>query len=172
MNKQPSIIRRTFTGDWWYFAGALKALLTSQGFTPNDGPQRDGRVLYAGGDWTHDQVTITGKDSKTTMVVEIYAPERAESWRKIVLLLEEMAIHARFMRQQVIGTTPQELIETYYRSRAAGGKVTLKQLAQQAGISYSYLTKAKMAYDHSGKFGSGTERKSERSESDSNSDNS
>lgn len=46
------------------------------------------------------------------------------------------------------------LIETYYRSRAAGGKITLKQLADQAGITATYLSTKKTAYDKAGKWGS------------------
>lgn len=44
-------------------------------------------------------------------------------------------------------------IEHYYRSKAAGGKITLRQVAAQTGYSYGYLRQCKMAYDAAGKWG-------------------
>lgn len=46
------------------------------------------------------------------------------------------------------------IIETYYHRKAAGSKVTLKQLAQQHGYNYSYLSQVKRQYDDAGKWGS------------------
>lgn len=45
-------------------------------------------------------------------------------------------------------------IEHYYRSRAAGARITLKQAAEQAGLSYTALRQHKVQYDAAGKWGS------------------
>lgn len=48
----------------------------------------------------------------------------------------------------------EKVIEHYYRARAAGHKVTLRQLAQQSGFNADYLSQVKAAYDRAGKWGS------------------
>jgi hypothetical protein len=50
------------------------------------------------------------------------------------------------------------VIETYYRRKAAGGKVTLKQLAEETGYSVAGLKVAKQRYDAAGKWGSKTRK--------------
>lgn len=45
-------------------------------------------------------------------------------------------------------------IERYYRSRAAGSRKTLRQIALDTVYSYDYLRKVKRQYDAAGKWGS------------------
>jgi len=45
-------------------------------------------------------------------------------------------------------------IERYYRSRAAGSRKTLRQIAMETIYSYDYLRKVKRQYDADGKWGS------------------
>lgn len=51
-------------------------------------------------------------------------------------------------------TSVDAVIERYYRSRASGGRKTLKQIAQEAGYNYPYLSLCKSRYDAAGKWGS------------------
>jgi len=46
------------------------------------------------------------------------------------------------------------IIEFYYRQRAAGGKRTIKDLAESSEYSCNYLRKKKMEYDRRGGWGS------------------
>ena len=61
-------------------------------------------------------------------------------------------------RPGTIGDAAEKAIEYYYRARAAQTKawrkLTLRRIAQERGLSYSTLTKCKMAYDAAGKWGS------------------
>jgi hypothetical protein len=45
-------------------------------------------------------------------------------------------------------------IEHYYRVLAAGGKTTLRKVAEETGISYEALRKHKQRYDATGRWGS------------------
>lgn len=60
-------------------------------------------------------------------------------------------VHARAGRP-----TGEQAIELYYRRKAAGGfpKVTIRQVAQDTGLSPDYLRSVKMEYDKAGKWGS------------------
>jgi len=52
-----------------------------------------------------------------------------------------------------IVSTADVAIEWYYRSRAAGSKITLKQVAERYNLSHDYLRQAKSAYDKAGRAG-------------------
>lgn len=54
----------------------------------------------------------------------------------------------------VSNATYDDAIERYYRARAAGAKITLKQIAEMYQFSPSYLRKRKMEYDARGGWGS------------------
>lgn len=156
MSEHQGTIRLNLVGDWWYYAGALKTLLSVDGFIPNDTAVRDGWTMSAG-HWTQDTALVTGKDGRTTVVITIRNPEPAPRWHHYAGQLEEMSTHARQMRRDVYGPTGEEVIEIYYRARAAGAKkVTLKQLAEQYGFNVTYLSQAKRIYDAAGKWGSKT----------------
>lgn len=58
---------------------------------------------------------------------------------------------------QLIETFPSPtdyVIGLYYRRKARGVKVTLRQIAEEHGYNYSYLSQVKVAYDKAGKWGS------------------
>jgi hypothetical protein len=48
----------------------------------------------------------------------------------------------------------EAVIEHYYRARARGSKITLKDAAEITGFSHSYLREVKSRYDRAGKWGS------------------
>jgi hypothetical protein len=56
--------------------------------------------------------------------------------------------------QEIRPLTSQGVIELYYRSKAAGSKITLQKLADQYGLAVGALKTAKRRYDAAGKWGS------------------
>ena len=155
-------IRLSLPGDWWYFAAAFhEAHRADRVGIAGHGT---GNVYtYAVAVRPEEQYTpaiplgeilFTSDGNYTQVYITFSVPSAEPFWRGVESFLRKMAALARAHRQEAIGTTPDEIIEYYYRSRAAGGKVTLTQLAEQAGLSYSYITKAKMKYDRAGKWGS------------------
>lgn len=168
MSDESIQIRRRLPCEWWPLAGQLRAALDRRRGDPDlrwtSQPASSGCIIHIG---PHPlaspiaQFMFVGKDDSTTLVVTTIA-HNVPKIQSFIDDLAAMAREARDARRGSVGETPDELIEEYYRRRAAGSKVTLKQLAAQAGISYSYITKAKMKYDRAGKWGSRTsERNSE-----------
>jgi hypothetical protein len=51
-------------------------------------------------------------------------------------------------------TRSDKALEHYYRARARGSKVTLRQVATDFDLNESYLRAAKVEYDRAGKWGS------------------
>jgi hypothetical protein len=100
-------------------------------------------------------VTTTRNDTETTMTIE---PAEGEQnyWRTIEAGIEIFAAEARGKRWIMDGLTADELIERYYRARAAGDrKMTLRRLASsQHKYSYTALQKHKQRYDARGGWGS------------------
>jgi hypothetical protein len=54
----------------------------------------------------------------------------------------------------------EQAIEHYYRSKAAGSRITIEKVAQQTGFSAGYLREVKMRYDRDGKWGSRNDKRS------------
>jgi hypothetical protein len=157
-------IRLTLPGDWWHLAAAFGAIST----IPAPHPDRlDGVMTDAGYTFTayHDAaghnlgaITFAGRQGTTTIQVRVSWPRYDPYWREIIERLRGFSRDTRALRRAAAGATPDVLIERYYRSRAAGGKVTLKQLAETAGISPNYLYQKKMEYDRAGGRGSTTNK--------------
>jgi hypothetical protein len=151
--------------EWWIVAAAFHLIYQqpephptspiADSATLNDQLQRYTFNVYLQDfDTPLGTMVLRPKDGSTQVQTMSEAEQYIPYWQALVQLLSSFAATALELRRKEIGARPDELIETYYRSRAAGGKITLKQLAAQAGISYSYITKAKMAYDRAGKWGS------------------
>jgi len=154
----------TLRGDWWYFAGAFFVRYTmpttnatygnidSGGVTQNVSAilqtsglgQSLGSITFvAGDDETHVYITYANEEEYTAVF-----------WQGAVKFLREMSAHARHFRREAIGPTAEEVIETYYRRRAKGVKVTMTQLAKEFDFNPNYLRTVKGAYDKAGKWGS------------------
>lgn len=154
-------IRRHLPGEWWYFAGQLRAALNRKRGDPdwewyNQPTSPTGCIIHIGPRLARRRIAsviFVGKGESTTLVVHTI-PSNLPHVQPLIDDLEATAREAREARRDSIGETPDELIEEYYRRRAAGSKVTLKQLAEQAGMSYSWLRQRKMEYDRAGKWGS------------------
>lgn len=92
-------------------------------------------------------------DATTTRIRIISTHQHAALWTDALAFLNIFA-SGHDMITRTMEPTPDQVIEYYYRSRAAGRRVTLRQIAKERGISYSTLTKHKMAYDAGGGWGS------------------
>jgi hypothetical protein len=154
MMSEPTVIEETIPGDWWYLAAAFGAIHKIPAPHPSRNP--DGMMTYSGYTITvlHKDIgynlgsiTFSGKQGMTTIHVRVSWPEYASYWREIIERLKGFAFDARNIRRDAIAPTIDRVIELYYQIRAAGGKITLKELAEQEGVKYSYMRKRKVAYD-------------------------
>jgi hypothetical protein len=168
MNTQTGTPPRTFSftyhGDWWWIAAHITVLLnTTQRAREEQNLARlrweqdtqPGQMTFKGSTDQGEQVlslAVSGSEGKTTIQFSDAEPVIG-FWQPIIIQVRTVAEQAHKVRRLVAPTT-DEVIERYYRARAAGGKVTLKQLAQQYGFNYSYLRAVKSEYDKAGKWGS------------------
>ncbi len=159
--KAQADVHFTIWGDRWWYAGALVGLYHASGKRLMAIPAGENFSISKRTDQPYEpsqplgDITLVGSEGYTDVYITLAAPEAEHIWREeIIPFLRNMAAIARQGRRETIGTTPDELIEYYYRSRAAGGKVTLKQLAEDAGMGYGVLRKRKMEYDARGGWGS------------------
>lgn len=150
--------------EWWYFVAAINTHYEGVRATPRLSSGAFGPGVWVGEHQAgHEVATARGEmafapaDGYTQVYVTFAAHtgEGAAFWDGVQTFLEIFARQARFIRQTAgRGWTPAEAIEYYYRSRARGSKMTLKQAAELAGINYEVLKKHKQRYDAAGKWGS------------------
>lgn len=155
----------TLQGDWWTTAAAFVHLAarldTTYGPLPSGSHTSDGyRVLVLGGPpWggTLGTFIFRGSGGRTQITVEQVPAEREGYVTTVLGQLRQFAEDAQRLRREA-KPTADEAIERYYRSRAAGSKKTLRQIATETTYSYDYLRNVKRAYDKAGKWGSKKER--------------
>lgn len=149
-------IEGTIAADWWMLAGALRALLYRDRRNDPNAPSYssvplDGYRFTIGGLAT---VQLSTGAAPTTVRIEYPRQPGADDYfNGLYRYLAVFADSADSIRREV-QPTADNVIQRYYRARAAGGKVTLKMLAEESGYSYEYLLKAKQRYDRAGKWGS------------------
>jgi len=139
--------------DWWIVAAACSAIL-------HDRELRDGAPPFSwlseaipnGYRWERTidgnpagTITITGQKNGRTLVHMQPGASGADTlyWNSLQTVLSRFGKSARNVRRHSIGPTVDALIEEYNRAQAAGEHVTLRQLAKDADISYSYVRKRK-----------------------------
>jgi len=153
-DEQVSELHATTHGDWWILAAACALLIYDRDMhQPNPFFWR-GAALPNGYRWerTHNNapagsLTIAGQDGVVTMQAIAASPDDMPYWSELVRLLVRLTVNARALRRASVGLTVDALIEEYDRAKAAGAPVTLRQLADDAGISYAYLRKRKSQKD-------------------------
>lgn len=165
MSEDLNTVEADVPGDWLMLAGALGGLLDHDPLLSWNGgpdtawkgaPGADGfkmtvfdatRVAHVVADvWLSGDPTvlyIRAKDYRGAV----------EYWKNMIKLLGSIALETQSIRRMV-EPHADEVIERFYRTRAAGKRITLKQLAEQTGYSYSWLRQAKVVYDRRGGFGS------------------
>jgi hypothetical protein len=144
-------------GEWWYFASMIQIgifePLAWPGTRMETRPNPHGCTIeITSGATRLAAATITSTGEQTTIAV-IAHTAHAAVWQTLLLTVQRMAENARQIRRNARGPTGEDVIEIYYRSRAAGGKTTLRQLAAQYGFNPSYLSQVKKQYDEAGKWG-------------------
>jgi hypothetical protein len=156
MSGQTEPIERALEGDWWYFAGLALAILAAARARYRVGPAgagREGVVITIGAPFTSEAAIRITRANDTTALAIIYDPAHTVQMQQIALLLHETSLQAEDVRR-TWAPSGEDVIERYYRARAAGGRATLRQIAQDTGFSYGYLRSVKAAYDKAGKWGS------------------
>jgi hypothetical protein len=150
--------------EWWYFSGALYAHERDVRVTPRIQPGVAAATVSVAEELPEQsavaplgEMAFIPGDGRTQVYVTFAAhtAEVAAFWSTVRTFLEKLARQARSHRQTAgRGMTPDEAIEWYYRSKAAGRKITLKQVAGLTGMNYEALKKHKQRYDAAGKWGS------------------
>jgi hypothetical protein len=134
-------------GEWLYYAALICSFANIQHYKIEQ--THDGGILR-----TNRAVVKFLAKGPHTQVIVYTGPGAYEGFIDMLHQLETFSDQVRTMRHAASGLTAEEVINRYYRSRAAGGKVTLQQLADEHGFNRSYLRAAKMEYDKAGKWGS------------------
>lgn len=151
-------------GDWRQLAGVLIAAISRAHFLdksrPRVGSGAPGAAgytvtIYDGRAIGRDVATVHfgDKDGQASIVIKTTAPYR-EEWEAHLTFLQAVAVETENVRSMV-EPSYDEAIQRYYRSRAAGSRKTLRQIAEEEQLSYAALRIRKMAYDRAGKWGAG-----------------
>lgn len=168
---EPKVDERPIAADWWLLASAAQTLLLhdrqrdegrcAEDETPraprhtSSIPERDGQRLNLGSPhrigYNVGTLRFTKEPGGTLARIEV-APAFYEYCLTLVDRLAQIIGSARSFQQDQ--PTAADVVETYYRRKAAGGKATLKMLAEETGYSLGALKKAKRQYDAAGRWGS------------------
>lgn len=149
-------IRATIAGgDWRLIAGTLAADMYRTGWKPRTVGVRDGVNMTIYDDRMVERVAdVSLRIGDAMILIEVKAHDsQAAAWEKELTYLAEVVEQVRQLHEMT-RPTANDIVETYYRRKAAGGKVTLKMLAEESGYTYAYLQKAKQRYDAAGRWGS------------------
>lgn len=152
MSDEPTQIRRQLPGEWWYFAGQLRAALDRKRGDPDmqwtSQPTSSGCIIHVG---PHPLIMsvahflFVGKGDSTTLIVDIIG--KLPDIQPLIDDLVEMAREARDARRGAIGETFKEILDDYYQRKARGEKPNLQEMARQAGANIGSLRQYKIRYD-------------------------
>jgi hypothetical protein len=148
---EPNVI--TVQGDWWWIAAIIQRAIDRtpdpEGITGwGRATTRAGTIIeghYDSEPMVWDirlECRITGQQGKTRIEV-IEWPQFQGYWQPILDEVRTLEISARETRRAAVGVTADAIAEEYERAKAAGENVTLKQLAEEVGLSYNYVRKRK-----------------------------
>jgi hypothetical protein len=158
---EPNVI--TVQGDWWWIAAIIKHAIYRRDFpqgitiwgthTTRSGITIEGHYGSDPKVWdVRLECRITGQQGKTQITISEQAPYQGY-WQPILDEVQALGRNAREIRRASIGVTVDAIIEEYRRAKAAGEQVTLKRLAEEAGISYKYVRKRKSEKEIAGRTG-------------------
>ena len=114
------------------------------------------------GRYLRADIIVREKGDAVTITITCERDEDVEKFEGIIQEVGHSAMRARMYKQDSYRITAEWIIERYYRRRARGNKITLRELAKQYGFSESYLSQAKKKYDQAGKWGSKPKKSSEK----------
>lgn len=149
-------ITAELAGQWWYFAGMLRAILNrkrqdtgSDDWQWMNNPNPGGCILDIGPRRTRALIAralFVDKDDKTFLSVRT-AGGTERIFREIVDDIKKVAYEAHEARRSSIGATFKEILEAYYAARAHGERPSLRVMADDAGANYASLRQYKIRYD-------------------------
>ena len=114
----------------------------------------DGWTLIAIGAGRYKQeITITDLGHANHILVNCDREEDIPIIQEIINTVAHSAMRAREFKRDNQKITGEMAIERYYRRKARGSKVTLREIAETYGFNESYLRQVKQKYDKEGKWG-------------------
>ncbi len=99
-------------------------------------------------------ITITDLGHANHILVDCDREDDMPIIQEIINTVVHSSMRAREFKRDNQKITAEMAIERYYRRKARGSKVTLRQVAETYGFNESYLSQAKRKYDQAGKWGS------------------
>jgi hypothetical protein len=150
-------LHATIPGEWYWLAGIFN-VVTEQ--LDNTKVLIGGPVAY-GAAWEVYENAPGGlggqvgtisflcdiQASDTAVSITIGSPTHVDYWRDVVDQLVRAGRFAHSLRRKATEPTIQELLNEYQQALDAGRRVSLRDLASRAGISYDYLRKRKSQID-------------------------
>lgn len=149
-------IEHALEGDWWYFAGAVQAILARDQVrhrVKSAGDGQKGVVITVGEPFTSEAAIRIVRANDTTVLTIAYDPVHAVQMQGVATFLCEASSQIEKVRRTWV-PSGEDVISRFYRARAQGSRITLRQLAEDTGFSYEALKKHKQRYDAAGKWGS------------------
>jgi len=157
--------------EWWFHAAAIGILANmTNDESYNITPAEQGATMTIVGIVGEEQdddlpvavsvidtigsFTLTPSERGNTVITGYGVASMRKRWTAVLEQVKDLATDARGIRQTVIGSRPEAAIEYYYRSRAQGSRITLREVAKATNFSEAYLRKIKVSYDKAGKWGS------------------
>jgi hypothetical protein len=148
------LFNATLPGEAWWISALFVAALRSAR------PGASAPIMWQGIDvremWIEPEppgvisFTASGESTAVRIVAPLWA---GPFWLDLAEAMTTAAKHAQNQRRRA-SLTAERVIERYYRIKAAGGKTTLRQLAEEYGYHPNYLSQVKRQHDAAGKWGS------------------
>lgn len=139
---------------WWHYAALIGFFAARPHYYTLPFSERGTTMRFGDDDTVDAEIVFTVTGNRTAITLRATGtPEQRDAWRAILDNITIIANDARSIQIAIAGPKGMDVIEEYYRARAAGRKVTLRQLAAQYGFNAKYLSDVKRAYDAAGGYG-------------------
>jgi nucleotide-binding universal stress UspA family protein len=174
---RPKVLEEVVIGDWWVIAAQIEKLVSvvllayHRGLVPSPAiiyPKAEilpHNTAYAGTIYAIDRTSneplaelgeywvSIGRESTAIVRILPAQDEYIDLWKDVLAAVRVMGAHGRRLRRRSIGPTVDAVIGEFERAKAAGEQMTLKQLAEDAGISYKYVRKRKSMKENARRAG-------------------
>ena len=154
------VIEKPITGEVWWIAALVAHFLPTRSYSTLEGGDMWEAMEHPEYDAPWDEQTdlrlwnVTVRGDNDSSIIRVTAPaEQEHAWIERLEQIDEIAAYARERRQHTEKVTGEDVIERYYLIKRIGGKITIKQLAEQYGFNETYLYQVKSAFDKAGKLG-------------------
>lgn len=136
-------------GEWHYYAGFVEWSLKQKKIGYRAGPEAHSYTITT----LIGRIRFTFERDKTIIQIDNIDPSAAQQWANLLNNMKQLAEHTREARHMAFGRTYEEAVEGFYRSKARGTKISLRQVATATGLNYGYLREKKAEYDRLGGWG-------------------